>query len=364
MKTLLFLLKSLKENLIILKQEQKWFVAVIVLIVSVVASVSGTLYTGYTSNVNNVINTSSDASMDSALISLGKEINDQNNLIIENGTLTASGIFNKEGQTNLTENSNNSIIEPNFTATHSLPNYSDSGEITGYTDQNVLYVYSFPDFDSNAAGSNAIFTAFINKSIYKLSSTNTSDKTWTPTSFIVFTKHSVYMETYKVVNRKSTDSAIGTASGIYNSKDYFNFKDMFTKDGSVLPYNEISSNLLVFLNSAYAAIRIPYTWMQVGIYAAVTVGVIFLAGVVLWLVTRRKKLLDDIKITFWKAQKIAYFESLTPALVGFIFSFFLSQYAVFITLIVLSLRISSSVTKLTNLNRPTDDSKPIYKARS
>lgn len=70
-----------------------------------------------------------------------------------------------------------------------------------------------------------------------------------------------------------------------------------------------------FLENGYASTRIILGWEYTGIMFAISVGIIFLMGILIFIMTRGKN--NPFRIyTFWECQKIGYYASLCPSLLG------------------------------------------------
>jgi len=351
-----FFFKTLFANMHIVHEEQKWYFAIIFLLISMVVSVSGTLAGGYTANASSLTSTSSETAIDNALYQFGNTFLDTNNKItITDGQVHGEGVYTSiELNKEIAEN--NEVVE-NQKFTHTD---SDGNEVT------IFKVYVFESLEPAYSSTDSdILNAFLKKSVYKY--TKEGDETsetakWTPYSLLILTKNSVSAITYKV-GAKSTDSAVGSMTAkLTDFTGTFSFTDIFVKDGKL--NDSYISNYTDFLNTAYNSVKIPNAWMQTGIYFAINFAVTLLAGLVLWLVTRKKELIDGLHFNFWQSFKIAIFESLTPAILTAIASIFLSSYASFVFIIAISIRISSTISKLTNKGYSASNDTPVYKARS
>lgn len=93
-----------------------------------------------------------------------------------------------------------------------------------------------------------------------------------------------------------------------------------------------------FLNDSYETTKITSTWQILGIMAGVYVGLIILLGLVVFLVCRGKNNPNRV-ITFWQAQKIAYWAALSPALLSLIMGYIISSYAIFFFVLFYGLRV-------------------------
>ncbi len=374
MKTIKFFFKSLVQNICILKEEQKWWYAITIAIISLVISVSGILSSGLSANVNSVVysaTTSGDSAIDRSLTLLADEFNDNNKLVINNGKLEATGIFNTySGDNKLTENSStNTEIVPNVKIELDVQN--KDGDVDSRTTVTSLAVFVFPELNPNYSSKDTtILNNFLKKSIYKYgkaSSEETSESAqWTPYSFIVLTQTSIHMSTYKLVNATKSSTPIASAVGDFkNFTSTYDLKNIFKdENGAVLATSTIQSNFSAFINQAYSSIKTANTWTSVGIYFAINVAIVFLSGFVLFFMTRKKELVDGLHYNFWQAQKVAYIEALTPAIIAALSSLFMASYSTFVFLICIAIRTSYSISKLSNVGGSGQSDKPVYKARA
>ena len=108
--------------------------------------------------------------------------------------------------------------------------------------------------------------------------------------------------------------------------------------GTVALASAVSKNWQSFFTKSYESTKIAATWQMTGIMAAVNVGVILLFGLVIFLMTRGKANPFRV-ITFWEAQKMSYWASLTPAILALALGFLFTQYASFLFVVLLGLRI-------------------------
>lgn len=357
MKTLKFIFKSIYQNIVILEEEQKWWLAIIIFLVSLVASIGGTMYTGFTSNANGLLSTSSDTGSDIGWSEFSQDIDKAKTLYIENGKLVIGSDFSaKDKVLNVTTSTYDSFNSTAHDATFSYTHYNSDKEVAVYK----VYVITGLDPIGSSADSTFI-TNFVKESIY-LYNTDESANKWTPYSYMIITDTYVRAASYKIVGAASTDSAVADFSGSFTDITSFDFYSVGhdTTSGSLLTSTEVNANMLSFINNSYTTIRNKSTWIYVGIYSAMNAGVMILAGLIFWLISRSKG--SIVHYTFWQSEKIMAFMSLTPALITFVISFFMSAYASFIFLMIIALRVMNAVQRLSG-NKPTDD-KPVYKARS
>lgn len=182
-----------------------------------------------------------------------------------------------------------------------------------------------------------------------------SDVSSYQTNFIVFGKDHFY-----AVKKPSGVSANPKAS-IYCSYKNANligksFADLTKQDlfgnayeAAGLSQNEYRAKVANSWKQVFAAgwdeTRISMGWQYTGICFAINVGTTFLLGLMVFLMTRGKN--NPFRTyTFWDAQKIAYFASLTPAilsLLGFIQLF--AALNMFLYMLLFGLRIMWMSTK-------------------
>lgn len=373
METITFFFKSLVQNICILKEEKKWWYAVTILVMAIVISVSGVLSSGLGANTNSVIYPSTskgDAAIDRSLTLFADKLNNDNALVIEDGKLVATGIYAAySGDNKLTSNAaENNIITPNVDIKITIQDSSDS---TKRTEVTSLAVFVFPDLNPNYNSTDtAILNSFLKKSVYKYGKTSSEATSetpqWTPYSFIIFTQTSVHMSTYSLVGATKSSTAISSCVGDFkNFSGTYSINSLFkSEDGKNLASDTILTNFSSFLNQAYSSIKVTTTWTTVGIYFAINLVIVFLAGVVFYFLTRKRELPDNLHFSFWQAQKVAYIESLTPAVLAALVSLMSVQYSVFVFLIAIALRTSFSISKLTAGGNNGKDDKPVYKARA
>src|SRR5574344_1234048 len=346
-----FLFKSIYKNEPAMQENERGWLAVLIFFISVILTVTGILISGLNANANAIISTSTDTAIDVGLRDFAVDIDDSTNnrLYIEDGKAEGYGKFAFRTYAN-------NVMEPNSFYTYG-------------TDNAVVLRTWCLDLDPvGKSADSTTLTAFLNKSVYlyettydATSSSSSSAATWTPSSFIIFTRTSVHVATYKISGAASTDSAISSIYGTYGNNN-FNFYTLgHSSTGTALTKSEVSSNFLAFMNQAYSSVKISATWLQVGVYSGIDAGVIILCGFVFFLISRSKS--SIIHYSCWRAMKICAFYSFTPAIVAFAFSFFMSTYTPFIFLMVMALRVMSASQRLSGASTAADD-KPVYKARS
>lgn len=135
-------------------------------------------------------------------------------------------------------------------------------------------------------------------------------------NYIIFSRKSVVIGFY------SGGSNIGTVVGDYESleKD-FAVNDIFVEGDLVKTWE----NWKTFYRRVYDNNRVKLAWQTVGILAAINVGITVFMGLMLWVLTRGKNNLHWFGL--WETQKIAYWATLSPAILSVAFGFLLTQFA-------------------------------------
>jgi maltodextrin utilization protein YvdJ len=91
-------------------------------------------------------------------------------------------------------------------------------------------------------------------------------------------------------------------------------------------------------NETRNSTRISIAWQYTGIFGGVFAGLAVILGLTVFLMTRGKS--NPFRVyTFWECQKIAYWASLTPAILAMILSFTLAQYAMIYYIFLFGMRI-------------------------
>jgi hypothetical protein len=140
----------------------------------------------------------------------------------------------------------------------------------------------------------------------------------------------------------------------YGNNATFNLKDLVKEDTHGNAYSVPSSavtkdNIQTYVDSSIAAwkgffadeynvVKVSAAWQYVGIISAVFVGVIFFMGLMVFIMTRGKE--NPYRIyTFWQTQKIAYWASLSPALLAMILTFIWPSFSLFYFIFLFGLRV-------------------------
>lgn len=155
---------------------------------------------------------------------------------------------------------------------------------------------------------------------------NTAETAWS-TNLIVFGE-----ETFVAFKQPSgTASYKAAMQGKYDFAEKFDLKNLYSENmkgeayehtyGTAAHRNEVIEAYKGFFAASYESTKIALAWQYTGIAFAINVGLVFLYGLLIFLMTRGKKTNPFHVLTFWQTQKISYWESLAPgilSLIGFI----------------------------------------------
>jgi hypothetical protein len=161
---------------------------------------------------------------------------------------------------------------------------------------------------------------------------------------------------FLVKNPTAAKSYTAAMAGTYdNFAKNFSFKDLAKQDlnGNAYSYNSetktqetndsyVASSVATWsdlFNRSYANAVKKNGWVATGIAWAIDVTLVFLMGLMLFLMTRGKS--NPYRIyTFWQTQKMAYWASLAPALLALIIGFIWNNsYALFFFMFIYGLRL-------------------------
>lgn len=137
---------------------------------------------------------------------------------------------------------------------------------------------------------------------------------------IIFTEHSFY---YSIVNQSKPNSPIvGADSNAYKDFSQGDLVEKFyaTDDQGNTNYDKNVSNLRTLFRKTHNYRRVVDAWVGVGILAGISLIVVFLMGLMVFILTRGKRNAYRI-FKFWECQKIAYWATISPAILSLIFGF-------------------------------------------
>ena len=214
-----------------------------------------------------------------------------------------------------------------------------------YTNDSIrrLEIY-FTDYEGQD------FTTYLND-IYSNKNPSDGDPTSSikTTSFLLLGKYEI---AFVLCNNQTP---VAVRQGDYSYLDEgWTFKKLLDKTADLSDQQKINDqifeNFKTFLNKIYESPRLTKAWTTTGIIAGINVGITFILGFLLWILTRGKT--NPFRtITFWETQKISYWCALTPAILTLGLGFLLSTYAVIMYVGFLGLRVTFLAMKTL---RPTE----------
>lgn len=160
---------------------------------------------------------------------------------------------------------------------------------------------------------------------------------------------------YKLPTGSSSSKLSYSGKWNHESFEGFDLADLYSKDVDGNAYVDANDNVITTANvseyttatvnswkllfhNAYESTRVSSGWNFTGIYTAVFIGLTLVLGLTIFLMTRGKQ--NPFRIyTFWECQKIAYWSSLTPALLAMILSFLFSSYSVIFFIFLFGMRV-------------------------
>ena len=157
-------------------------------------------------------------------------------------------------------------------------------------------------------------------------------------SYIIFTESNVYIYITAISgyddNKNPTFKGIGQIYGDYKTSDEgATLNSMFVKDDVAATWK----NWKQFYRDAYDQNRLTNTWQTTLIMFGINAGITIFMGFMLWVLTRGKNNLHWFGI--WETQKIAYWATITPAILTTGLGFLLSSFSQVIFPLLLGVRI-------------------------
>ena len=310
--------------------KKPWYAAICVAIVACIIAVIPTMVSYFTRSGASFFS-GQNYSLDTSLTEFEKALHDENvSMKIEDNKLTVSEedwkkvCKDKDGNQADFYGHYYTVKESKLVAegSSSEANKQIMEDVT-YCDLAVYYVS-----DAKLAGSslyNYITTVSLTKNDPN-TGLNTAETTWS-TNLIVFGE-----ESFVAFKQPSgTASYKAAMQGKYDFAEKFDLKNLYSENmkgeayehiyGTAAHRDEVIEAYKGFFAASYESTKIALAWQYTGIAFAINVGLVFLYGLLIFLMTRGKKTNPFHVLTFWQTQKISYWESLAPgilSLIGFI----------------------------------------------
>ena len=328
--------------------KKPWYAAVIVAIVACIIATIPTMVNYFTRSGADFFN-GQNYSLDTSLTEFEKTLNDENvSMSIENGKLTV----NEENWKKVCKDKDGNQADhySHYYTVKESKLVAEGSETAGKpTMKDVTYCDLVVYYVSAAKLSGSTVYAYTAANILDKNDPNaglnTDEVTWA-TNIIVFSEESFVA----LKKPNGVSSYVSAIQGKYDFPDKFDLKDLYSKNmkgeeykhsyGTAEHRNAVLESYKGFFAASYESTKNTAAWSYTGIAFAINVGLVFLYGLLIFLMTRGKHNPNRI-LTFWQTQKISYWESLAPgllSLIGFIPIPFLSQFAMFIFLFLLGMR--------------------------
>lgn len=147
-------------------------------------------------------------------------------------------------------------------------------------------------------------------------------------SFILFSEKSVIVGIYSNGSQKSI------IYGDYQSlPEGYTINSIYAKDDVAKSWG----NWKEFYRRIYDNNRIKLTWQTTGILAAINAGITIFMGFMLWILTRGKNNLRWFNL--WETQKIAYWATISPAILAVGLGFLITQFSQVMFPLLLGVRV-------------------------
>lgn len=310
--------------------KKPWYAAICVAIVACIIAVIPTMVSYFTRSGASFFS-GQNYSLDTSLTEFEKALHDENvSMKIEDNKLTVNEedwkkvCKDKDGNQADFYGHYYTVKESKLVAegSSSEANKPIMEDVT-HCDLAVYYVS-----DAKLAGSslyNYITTVILTKNDPN-TGLNTAETTWS-TNLIVFGE-----ESFVAFKQPSgTASYKAAMQGKYDFAEKFDLKNLYSENmkgeayehiyGTAEHRDEVIEAYKGFFAASYESTKIALAWQYTGIAFAINVGLVFLYGLLIFLMTRGKKTNPFHVLTFWQTQKISYWESLAPgilSLIGFI----------------------------------------------
>lgn len=164
------------------------------------------------------------------------------------------------------------------------------------------------------------------------------------TSYAIFTEHEFFI--YIANPNSETGIANLPCQNAYKyfdipEKGYIDLKEYLVKDDTLTVTQNIEatwSNWKEFCKTAYNYNRLDQLWKQCLLIGGINIVITLLMGFMIWILTRGKK--NPYRcFTLWETQKIAYWCSITPAILTIALGFLLKNFANVLFPLLLGVRV-------------------------
>ena len=323
--------------------KKPWYAAVIVALVACIIAVVPTMVSYFTRSGASFFS-GNYYSLDNSLTEFSKTLNDADvSMIIGDGKLTVdeaawkSICKDNEGGEIDHYNHYYTVKEVKLVSEGGKP---EAKEVT-YCDLAVYYV-------SNAKLAGSPIYDYANTILAKNdpnAGLNTTETTWS-TNLIIFGEEGFIA--FKKPNIEPNRTYETAVQGKYDFADKFDLKNLFKEDmkgkayehayGTAAHRNDVLESYKGFFAASFESTKNAVAWQYTGIAFAIDVGLVFLYGLLIFLMTRGKRN-PWHTLNFGQTQLISCWEALAPALLSLLgFIPFISRFAMFLFLFLMGMR--------------------------
>lgn len=297
-------------------REYHWWMPVILAIAGLVLTLVPTFVSNMQINMGNTVLAANGYSAANGLAKFQKELKEKNIDL----KISDEGLLHYD----------ESVVTPLYNAGGDGEKkswYEATNEVGGYPQLRVLFS---SDSISNSM-INTLSTYEVKTSSTVTLSDGTTSEQESSTSYrvsvLVFKESGFAFASYADRSVVTTSTAVSYSYEALKGKSLLSLCPDSTVDASSQDYvAAVRNNYRELLNKGYESTKVETAWKNVGILSGINAGIVLLLGLVLFLVTRGKNSPFRM-ITFWEAQKIAYWEVMAPAILSLVLGFIMSSSA-------------------------------------
>lgn len=319
----------------------KWFWSIILFVVSTIITVIPTMSTQFNTKVESLLTNGTQDNLYRGLYEYAKDDTAGEITFDSNFNLAASNVSSGEYDYKLNTADSPAALKPTFSA------YDKS------TGANYLDIYVFNDKKYEEDANWKVLSE-------KLQATNStygdSDESkrkvileagqeyTRQASLVVFLPTKLFIRAYNL-NGKNYRDISGDYKHVFEKFDASKestFKAVLLKDNdstklTSVQMDKVSKNFLLYLNLVYVNPRISSAWVTTSIIGSINAGIMLIMGILMWAFTRGKKSVNR-DLTIFNCYSMAFWLSLTPAILSMIMSFIMPQFSMMFFVLIYAMR--------------------------
>lgn len=328
-------------------RKKPWYAALIVALVSCFVATLATMVS-YFSRSGGSFFAAPNYALDTSLVDFEKALNDENvSMKIENGKLSV----NKEDWKKVSKDPEGHQ-QQFYGHYYTVENVVVKSEGADATTETVTYCDLVVYFVDSATLNGKTTFAYAAENILGVEGEDPNFKILHNTTETVYKTNLIVFGEDGFAAFKKPEGTTSYASGLEGKYDFgvnFDLKDLYKQNMKGKAYEsepmtaarraDVVNSFTAFFTASWESTKTVIAWQYTGIAYAINFGLVFLFGLMVYLMTRGKsnpfreyKFLDGLKISAWA--------SITPALLSLVgFMPFFSQFAMFIFLFLMGMRI-------------------------